>query len=71
MPVNTGKPQKLGRGLYRKQILPLGKVLNVNGVKLPSPEQLLADIKRTYDSGFLDSTPLNLVDASNSAHRRP
>jgi hypothetical protein len=66
MPVNTGKPQKLGRGLYRKQILPLGKVLNVNGVKLPLNEQLLADIKRTYDEGFLDSTPLNLVDASNS-----
>lgn len=71
MPVMTGKAEKVGRGMYRKQILPIGTTLNVplsNGgtSKLKVDKQLLTNIKATFDGGFLASTPLQLVDASNA-----
>jgi hypothetical protein len=66
MPVNTGKPARLGRGLYRKQILPVGKTLNVGGQQLALTRGLLADIKTAFDAGLPESAPFQLVDASNS-----
>lgn len=63
--VNSGPTTKLGRSLYRKQVLPIGSI-DYKGKPLHFTREMHQHIAAAFNSGAYDSVPFVLAPADNS-----
>jgi hypothetical protein len=63
-PVNERRPIDLGQTLFRKQILPLGKIM-YKGRELVFDKPYLQELASTFKEAPLDQVPFQLADEDN------
>jgi len=65
LPVHAGRTGKVGRRLYRKQILPIGKI-DYKGRRIDFSRDYLSGLVRNFNDGAYDQVPFMLADAANA-----
>src|SRR5689334_20837369 len=70
LPVDETPAVELSNTLYRKQILPKGRI-KYNGQELDLNDQLFEEIQTAFNEGALDQVPLQLADDSNKHTMAP
>lgn len=63
-PIRREPSQKVGRRIFRKQILPVGK-LTYNGRTLDFSKEYLAELARNFRGGAYDQVPFQLANDKN------
>lgn len=65
LPFRHGAPTKVGKRIFRKQILPIGSI-DYMGRKLDFTREYLADLSASFNDGAYDQVPFMLAPADNS-----
>jgi hypothetical protein len=70
-PVNGGSAKRAeGKRLWRKQLLPVGKI-NYKGETVDFSQEYLAELVRSFNSGAYDQVPFQLADGENKHTQLP
>jgi hypothetical protein len=70
LPFSREDASQVGKNLYRKQILPLGKIEYANGTLDVTPEYV-ADLAKSFNAGAFDQVAFLLADGDNKHHMDP
>lgn len=70
LPFSREDAAQVGKNLYRKQILPLGKIEHANGTLEVTPEYV-ADLANNFNGGAFDQVAFLLANSDNSHHMDP
>lgn len=71
LPLDTSEPAKIGRKLWRKQILPIGTSIQYDGGQLDFTQEFAAEIVQNFNDGAFESVPLMLADKDNQHNEFP
>lgn len=71
LPVDATEREKIGRKLWRKQILPIGKSINYNGQRLDFTQELAESLIQNFNEGAFETVPLVLSTNDNKHTENP
>jgi hypothetical protein len=69
-PIRQGQAEKVGKRLYRKQLLPVGSVEH-EGKKLKFSKEYLTKLASNFNAGKMDQVPFILVNERNEHTQDP
>lgn len=71
LPLDQSKGQQLGRKLWRKAIMPIGKQIQYEGGTLDFTADFAEEVVRNFNEGAFESVPLVLADKENKHNEFP
>ncbi len=71
LPVENSESSRVGRKLWRKEILPINKSIKYQGQTLDFTEDFADELIKTFNDGAFESVPLVLADAENKHTEDP
>lgn len=71
LPLDQSEGAKLGRKLWRKQILPIGRSIQYQGETLDFTTELADQLINSFDAGAFETVPLVLADEENRHGENP
>jgi len=71
LPLDTSEPAKIGRKLWRKQILPIGTSIQYDGGQLDFTAEFADEIVQNFNEGAFETVPLMLADKDNLHNEFP
>lgn len=69
-PIDLSVATKVGKGVYRKQVLPLGSI-NYRGRKIDFTKKYLTDLASSFKSKAYDQVPVVYADSQNQHNMDP